>query len=99
MNPPPILEIPLRMKGRAACPQAAVGAVGTPRPADFRGNRRFGAQPLVCLAPPRSDRGTPNHPDRIVVPKRAQSFGVGVTHALSTAEDPIENWQLPIGNR
>jgi len=29
------------MKGRAACPQAAAGAVGTPRPTDFRGNRQI----------------------------------------------------------
>jgi len=33
--------MPLRMKGRAACPQAAAGAVGTPRPAThFLGNSR-----------------------------------------------------------
>ena len=30
---------PATPKGRAACPQAAAGAVGTPRPADVRGNR------------------------------------------------------------
>jgi len=50
--------IPLRMKGRAACPEAATGAVGTPRPTTgsfgFRGLRREpfrGDLPLVVQSP------------------------------------------------
>ena len=39
------------MKGRAACPQAAIGAVGTPRPTRFRGKAilLLAAAGLACL--------------------------------------------------
>ena len=39
MNPQSPRGMPLQPPGRAACPQAAAGAVGTPRPTDLRGDR------------------------------------------------------------
>ena len=41
MNPPShYAGMPLRIEGRAVCPQTAAGAVATARPTDLRGKRR-----------------------------------------------------------